>query len=55
MATDSSNFIALGKAAHGFQTQATEIDHGVNVQGTKCGIYGESLNKAGALREGGVT
>jgi hypothetical protein len=49
MATEkATNFIAEGGAAHGFETLSASIGHGVNVQGTECGVYGESLKTAGA-------
>src|SRR5262249_52001952 len=49
MATqNATNFQADGPAAAGFETDSASIDHGVNVQGTKCGVYGESLRIAGA-------
>jgi hypothetical protein len=41
-------FVALGQEKdppkRGFGTEATSLEYGVNVQGTRCGVYGESIN-----------
>jgi hypothetical protein len=47
MSDEDSNFVAKGIEVHGFVSafvdEGTEIlEHGVNVQGSICGVYGES-------------
>jgi hypothetical protein len=48
MAADTQ-FTALGESSGtevGFQTSSTDIRQGVNVQGNRCGVYGESLQNS---------
>ena len=47
MSEESSNFVATGIEVHGFVSRFVEdgvelLQHGVNVQGSECGVYGES-------------
>lgn len=49
--TSDNQFTALGKAIIGFQTYATEIDVGADIEGIDCGVKGRSKDGPGVLGE----
>jgi hypothetical protein len=49
--SSDNQWTALGPAAIGFQTDASRIAYGVNVQGTTAGVYGESLANSPGSRQ----
>ena len=57
MSTESAtSFVADGPTLKAFETGGnnTGITFGVNVQGTRCGVYGESIPGAGADRDSDI-